>query len=395
MKAAIVVQRYGVEVNGGAETLARRMAELLAPEIDLEVLTTRALDYLTWANHYPEGVQTVNGVAVRRFSVSEPRDYARFEGACTTAYVFPDDLLLGRAWMHAQGPNAPGLLDHLRAEGEMYDAVAFVTYLYATTADGLPLVADRAVLVPTVHDEPPLRFSIFDELFARARLCLFSTQEERVLARERFGVTDERARVVGAGIDEYPEADASQFAERTGIDRPYALYVGRLDPSKGVTELVEYHSRYRRTSPDGLDLVLIGGGEVDLPVGEGFHVLGFVDEGLKHDALAGAEVVVCPSPYESLSLVQLEAWTHGRPTLSNAASPVLVGQTRRAGGGLWYESAGEYSEMLDFLTRTKPLATAIGAQGRQHVRATYNWERLRNEWLSALAHVAGTATLAR
>jgi glycosyltransferase involved in cell wall biosynthesis len=388
MRAAIVVQRYGLEVNGGAETLARRLAELLAPEIDLEVLTTCALDYLTWADHYPEGLQDLNGVAVRRFSVPDPRDLAAFDAACATAYAFPDDLALGRAWMHAQGPNSPALLEHLRIEGKNYDAVAFVTYLYATTAEGLPLLANRAVLVPTMHDEPPLRLSIFDELFARARLCLFSTPEERELARERFGVADDRARVVGAGIDEYPHADASRFAKQTGLDRPYALYVGRLDPAKGVTQLVDYHARYRETTPDGLDLVLIGGGELELPESDGFHALGFVDEELKHHAMAGAEVVVCPSPYESLSLVQLEAWTHGRPTLSNAASPVLVGQSQRAGGGLWYETADEYAEMLRFLAQAKPLAAAIGAQGGRHARAKYNWERLRDEWLAALTDVA-------
>ena len=118
------------------------------------------------------------------------------------------------------------------------------------------------------------------------------------------------------------------------------------------------------------------------------HRLGFVPEKVKHDALAGAEVVVCPSPYESLSLVQIEAWTHGRPTLSNAVSPVLVGQSRRSGGGLWYESDAEYAEMLDLLARRSPLARAIGRQGRRHARAAFSWDRVREAWLAALEEVA-------
>jgi hypothetical protein len=182
MKVALTVQRYGLEVHGGAESLARRMAELLVDHVELEVLTTCALDYLTWSDHYPPGLDDVNGVPVRRFSVPEPRDYEAFDEACVAAYEVPDDLVLGRNWMRAQGPHSPDLLKHLRTNGNEYDAVIFVTYLYATTADGLPLVADRAVLVPTMHDEPPLRLRIFDELFARARLCLFSTPEERELA---------------------------------------------------------------------------------------------------------------------------------------------------------------------------------------------------------------------
>ena len=193
MRAALVVQRYGTEVLGGAETLARRIAGLLAPHVDLTVLTTCALDYLTWANHYEPGEDEVNGVRVLRFPVSEPRDQKRFAKASERVYRAPQDIELGRAWMRAQGPNAPGLLDHLGSEASSYDAVAFVTYLYATTADGLPIVGERAVLCPTMHDEPPLRLAIFDEVFEKAGLCLFSTPEERELAAARFGVEDDRS----------------------------------------------------------------------------------------------------------------------------------------------------------------------------------------------------------
>ena len=145
MKVALAVQRYGVEVLGGAETLARRVAELIAPDVDLTVLTTCAVDYLTWADNYEPGEDSVNGVRVLRFPVQEPRASKAFEAASERAYASPKDRERGRAWMHAQGPNAPRLLEHLREEGRGYDAVVFVTYLYATTADGLPLVADRSV----------------------------------------------------------------------------------------------------------------------------------------------------------------------------------------------------------------------------------------------------------
>ena len=152
MKVALVVQRYGVEVLGGAETLARRIAELLTDEVELTVLTTCALDYLSWADSYPPGPDEVNGVPVLRFSVPEPRDLLEFDTATHLAYADPSDLEAGTAWMQAQGPNAPGLIEHLREHGASYDAVAFVTYLYATTADGLdPLwrfVLERA------RDEP-------------------------------------------------------------------------------------------------------------------------------------------------------------------------------------------------------------------------------------------------
>jgi glycosyltransferase involved in cell wall biosynthesis len=394
VKSALVVQRYGLEVNGGAEMLARRVAELVAPELELTVLTTCALDYLTWADHYPPGESDVNGVRVVRFPVPEPRDLRSFERVSSRAYAAPDDLELGREWVRAQGPHSPELLQHLEDRGAEYDAVAFVTYLYATTVEALPSVADRAVLLPAMHDEPPLALRVFDEVFAAPRLLLFSTPEEQQLAQHRFGVEAARSRIVGGGVDDHPDADAARFRDTYGIRRPYAVYVGRLDISKGVPFLVAAHAAYRALQPDGVDLVLLGGGSLPLPQEPWLHQLGFVSEEAKHDALAGAAAVVCPSPYESLSLVQIEAWTHGRPTVANAASPVLVGQSRRSGGGLWYRDATEYAAMLDLLARTPPLADAIGRQGRRHAEANFSWEFVRTAWLSAFADAAAAGTQA-
>jgi glycosyltransferase involved in cell wall biosynthesis len=386
-RVGLVVQRYGPEVNGGAEQLARRVARLLAGELDLTVLTTCALDYRTWANHYAPGEQDVEGVRVVRFRVARERDGAAFDALCARAYAAPQDAELARRWMDAQGPDAPGLLEHLRDEGGGYDAVAFVTYLYRTTADGIGLVRDRALLAPTLHDEPPARLALFPAVFDAARAFVFLTEEERELARERFSVGDRRAFVAGWGLDPPPPSDPARMGA-VGVTRPYAACVGRIDLSKGVGDLVEHHARYRRAVPDGLDLVLVGGGDAPLPRNPWLHRLGFVDEPVKHDALAGAAVVVLPSPYESLSLVQLEAWAHGRPTLANAASPVLVGQSRRAGGGLWYRDSDEYAAMLDLLARARPLAAAIGRQGRRWTAENGGWDRVRAVWLDALALAA-------
>src|SRR5262245_60280364 len=117
-RVAVVVHRYGLEVGGGAETLARLIAELLNDACDLTVLTTCALDYVTWADHYPAGESRVNDVRVLRFPVPRPRDPLAFDRISLRAYERPEDLELGREWMEAQGPVAPGLLEHLEAAGD-------------------------------------------------------------------------------------------------------------------------------------------------------------------------------------------------------------------------------------------------------------------------------------
>ena len=74
MKLAVVVQRYGADINGGAELHARYVAEHLSQHADVAVLTTCARDYVTWRDDYPPGTEIVNGVPVRRFRVDHARD---------------------------------------------------------------------------------------------------------------------------------------------------------------------------------------------------------------------------------------------------------------------------------------------------------------------------------
>jgi glycosyltransferase involved in cell wall biosynthesis len=390
---AIVVQRYGNEVNGGAELHARLIAELLDGRVHVTVLTTCALDYRTWADHYPPGPDRVNGVEVLRFPVDEPRDEAAFDALSVRVLGGADrGPAAEERWMRAQGPRCSALVDHLAQSRPRYDAVAFFTYLYAHAHDGLPAVADRALLVPELHEDPPLKLAIYDRVFALPRLLLMNTEEERDLARRRFGVPEERCRVVGVGVDPPPAgADPDRFRQRHGVRRPYALCLGRVDPSKGSAELVAHHDAYRRTGAGGLDLVMLGRAVMPLPDRKWLHAPGFVSDEDKHDALAGAAAVVLPSHYESLSIAMLEAWSHGVATLSNGNTPVLVGQSRRSGGGLWYRDAEEYALGLGLLERRPPLAAALGRQGRRWVRERLSWDRVRAAWMEALGEVARAA----
>jgi glycosyltransferase involved in cell wall biosynthesis len=299
-------------------------------------------------------------VYVLRFSVPAPRVIERFDRWYTAAVAGGLGVAGQERWMREQGPNAPDLLEHLDRHGAGYDAVVFVPYLYATTWDGLPLVAERSVLIPALHDEPPAAFPIMDRTFRLARGIAFSTPEERDFCRERFGPLRARTALVGAGVERPPAV-----APRSG-GSPYVLYLGRVDPSKGCVDLIRAHREALLARPDTPRLVLAGHVVMEVPPARWLEAPGFVDESEKHALLAGATVLVLPSPYESLSLAVMEAWTHGRPALVSARSPVLVGQLRRAGGGLWYEDDLEYAEALGRLLDDPALATRLGAQGRRY-----------------------------
>jgi glycosyltransferase involved in cell wall biosynthesis len=360
LRLAVVVPRYGPDLGGGAEGLARWVASWLARRHDVTVVTTCAHDYRTWADHYPAGDTTDGDIAVRRFPVPVPRVPERFDRWYEAARRGELGVAGLTRWMREQGPHSPGLLDHLDREGSGYDAVLFVPYLYATTWEGLPLVADRSLLIPALHDEPPAHFPIMDRTFRLARGIAFSTPEERDFCRERFGVLAARTRLVGMGVEPAPAAIAP------ATEDPYVLYLGRIDPSKGCADLVRMHRTAFRTHAAVPRLVMAGRPAMDLPREPWLDVRGFVEEDEKQALLAGATALVLPSPYESLSVAVLESWTQGRPVIVSGRSPVLVGQVRRASGGLWYGDWAEYAECVVRLVDDPAGADRLGRQGRRY-----------------------------
>jgi len=371
---AFVVQRYGPEITGGSESLARAVAERLTAAYRITVYTTCARDYVTWRNELPAGDSEVAGVRVRRFAVEEERDLDAFNRY--------SDELYGRArtheeevqWLRRQGPYTPRLIEALEPEASTYRAVVFFTYLYYPTYWGLRgAAAARSVLVPTTHDEPPLRFGIYDEVFARARAFAFLTPAEEALVRARFDLRGRPAAVAGMGVDVPASVDAAAFRRKHEVDRPYALYAGRIDAGKGCAELIAHYARYRARGGTA-DLILIGTLAMTLPPVPGLRHLGYLPEDEKHAALAGASVVACPSPYESLSIALLEGFAVGTPGLVNAASAVLQEHCLRSNAGLFYGDGDEFAEALQRLMDDPALRRALGDSGRRYVAASYRWD---------------------
>jgi glycosyltransferase involved in cell wall biosynthesis len=371
---AIVVQRYGPEVTGGSEALARAVAERLAAQYRVTVLTTCALDYVSWRNELAAGTEIVGGVEVRRFPVEEERDLGDFNRFSETLYGRPHGREDEIDWLRRQGPYAPALIRELEVSRGRFHATMFFTYLYYPTFWGLKAASEHSVLVPTTHDEPPLRFEIYREMFALPRAFAFLTSPEEALVRSRFPLAGRPARVAGIGVEALGAPDVAAFRSRHDVADSYVLYAGRIDAGKGCAEMVEFYSRYRAEDPHTPDLLLIGKLAMPLPDVKGVRYLGYLPEEEKAAALAGAELVLCPSPYESLSIVLLEGFALGVPGLVNGRSAVLQDHCRRANGGLYYESADEFVEAFGLLVRDRELRRAMGENGRRYVRENYRWD---------------------
>ena len=403
MRLLFVVQRYGHEVAGGAERFARDFATNLRTRgIDVEVLTSRAKNYMDWADHYDEGEQLIDGVPVERLSIVQTRSDRLFSPLHYRVINGrkPIPLHLQEAWMEMQGPRLVGFQDEIARRAAGVDAVVFFTYLYYTTWSGLPIASAETatILHPTAHDEAPLYLPLFEFTFRLPHGFGFLTEEELGLVRRRFGVQQPFA-VTGVGIDLDATGDGDRFRERAGLgDRPYLLYVGRLDPHKGAIELYDHFVTYKRRNPGPLALAIVGEPVVPLDPHPDVVVTGFVEEQAKHDAFAGCIAFVMPSYFESFSIVLVEAWSHRKPALVQGRCEVLTGQARRSGAALPYVGYAEFEAAVDLVTADARLRATLGERGRAYAERRYDWHvvmRIYETFLASLLAARPRARLSR
>jgi glycosyltransferase involved in cell wall biosynthesis len=432
VKIAFIVQRYGTEVLGGSEYHCRLVAERLVDQHDVDVLTTCARDYITWKNEYPEGSDRVRGVTVRRFASARTRDLAAFNKYSEWIFNNPHSRADEMEWLKQQGPWCPALVEYVRRHHQQYDVLIFFTYLYAPTVLGLEVSPARSVLVPTSHDEPAIRLEIYREVFSRPAAILFNTESERRFIHRMFEDRPLLEEIVGVGVDipqhqpyprmpepvddegaaPAPDADngaagppaeeaspardfpshllarGAVFRRRHRLYGPLMLYGGRIDPGKGCEELIEYFSAYVRDGGEGT-LALMGVKLMSLPEEPFIRFAGLLSDRERMQALEAATVVVVPSPFESLSLLALEAFAVGTPVLVNARSEVLVEHCLRSNAGLFYADGDEFVECLKLLVSDARLRAAMGRNGRDYVRHHYRWDVVLGKYERTFAKIRG------
>lgn len=384
MKVAVVVQRYGAEINGGAEQHARYIAERLARHVEVEVLTTCATDYITWRNDLPPGEDRVHGVVVRRFPVTRERDPIDFGRASGAVFARRHSIRDELAWLEAEGPTSPALVDYIRAREAAFDFFLFFSVRYYHAFHGVRAVPGKAILVPTAERDAAIGLGIFGPVFRGVRALMYNSHEERALIHAVSGNGQVPGIVVGVGSMIPQGANAERFRRKTGIRDRFALYIGRVDENKGCRELFAYFEQYCAAPASRLRLVLIGNPVIPVPDHPRIHHLGFVSDEEKYDALAASDLLVMPSYLESLSMAVLEAWALGRPVLVNGACDVLRGQVVRSNGGLYYENIEEFFEALRAMETAPALAAALGRSGRAYFDRHYAWPVIERKYIDML-----------
>jgi glycosyltransferase involved in cell wall biosynthesis len=388
MKVAFVVQRYGLDINGGAELHCRWIAEHMRKHWEVSVLTTKARDYITWKDHYPSSREEVNGVEVRRFPVARTRDPERFgklqRHITENEHTRRDEL----EWLKEEGPYSPELIGHIRAHAGDFDFFVFFSYRYYHSYWGIQAVPRKSILVPTAERDAVIRFHLFKELFRKPRALVYNSVEERGMIQALSGNGHIPGEVVGVGT-EIPEAYSESGFRRTfGLEDDYLIYIGRVDQNKGCPELFDFFLRFKRETGSGIRLVLVGSSVIKIPPHPDIVFLGYLSEEDKFAALKGAHVLVMPSFYESLSMVTLEAWALGKPVLANARCDVLLGQARRSRAGLYYGNYPEFRDALRLLLADAKLRRSMGRHGQRYFKENYTWGAIEGKYLDLVRRVS-------
>ncbi|MFK7823687.1 MAG: glycosyltransferase family 4 protein [Oligoflexales bacterium] len=431
MKVAFVVARYGAEVNGGAELHCRMIAERLKNEWDIEILTSCALDYIHWSNHYTKGLCDVNGVKTRRFEVDYERPintFNSFYNLLVSLHIFKHnedirldtnehlDHLFDRnnsfkhslipeilssevsklinplesIWMKLQGPYSSEMLAYIDEHKRDYDVFVFFSANYCSTYFGLQIVADRSILVPTMHREACISFNLFKDFFKLPKFILYNTVEEMQFAGREFPHSREIPHdFVGVGVN--PRSERSNYenfgCRNFSIRGPYILYLGRIDQSKGCLDLCHYFVNFNKKIGGHLTLVFAGKKICELPNRDDVVHVGFVSDQEKIHLIQDSLVVCIPSLFESLSMVLLEAWSLNTPTLVNGNCDVLKGHNTRGSGGFYYYNESDFQRFLHLMLENPALRISLGHEGRKYVNENYRWATILEKYRNSAAKV--------
>lgn len=388
-RICFVVQRYGMEVNGGAELHCRQLAEHLKSKYDdITVLTSKAIDYITWRNEYKSDEEDINGVHVIRFPVVHERDQNEFN-TINARFLYggvPFTEEEEREWVDKQGPAIPSLIEYLRDNKDNYDVFIFFTYLYYQTMLGVVEVADKAIVIPTAHDEPWLRMRLAHRMFNSPRFFFYNTEEERQMVHSRFHNERIPSDLGGTGVDLPKVIDGNRFREKyknkgLGEGKHFLLYIGRIDEGKNCDVLFQYFKEYKKHCHRDLKLVLMGKAVIPIPKDRDIVSLGFVSDQDKFDGIKAADIFVLPSRNESLSMVVLESMSVGTPVMVNGACNVLKSHCLKSNGALWFTNCQEFEKVIDFyedIENTDKIKRMV-QNSKKYVDENYQWNKIINK----------------
>lgn len=383
-KIGFVIPWYGENIPGGAENSLKGIVEhLRSAGMDVEILTTRVKQFDSdWnKNYYPKGIQLINNVPVRRFNVTKGnrrnfRD-VNLKLMNHLQITYEEEEIFLRECV-----NSKALYEYIREHQAEYDLFVFTPYMFGTTYYGVQEVWEKAVLIPCFHDESYFYMKHFKEVFSKVKGMVFMSEQEKLLAESVYRIDGVQKAVLGTGVNIENIGNAISFRKKYNIEKPFLLYAGRKDVGKNVNLLLEYYKNYVLRKGADIELVLIGGGQIEIPdaIRANVHDLGYLPMQDKYDAYAAALVLCNPSNNESFSIVIMESWICGRPVLVSENCAVTKDFVKRAQGGLYFKDYADFEGTLNYFLQHSDVAEIMGQNGKCFVEQNFAWDVIRDRY---------------
>lgn len=403
-KVAVVIPWFGKDISGGAETAAYGLVQALqtyAPDIQVEVLTTTLPEFAQhWnAPTHPAGTQEEDGILVRRFD-PDCRDRHFFDfvngqilmPGSTKELLLPDNTyrsplpaclesyyLMRMVW-------SSSLVTFIEENWDEYEAFAFIPYMFATTVAGCAAAGSKSILIPCLHDERYACMRLYSRVFAKVASVLCHVRSEAALFSHFYPQAPQpQALGVQVNTDVEP-GDPDRFRSKYGIRGPFILYAGRQVSGKNVPLLIDYFRAFRQTHEQwsGVQLVLIGKGDLDYSNEPGVRALGFIPPQDKIDAYRAATALAMLSVNESFSIVMMEAWLQETPAIVSSECPVTRDHIFDSGGGEAVANADEFGLVLSRWLEQPQGAQQQGRKGREYVLANFTATIIAERFRDAL-----------
>lgn len=305
------------------------------------------------------------------------------------------------------GVNVPGspLLDWMAAGAGVVHLTNQVRRMVRRAAVTATVHDMTAAMLPELHTAANVRADAFfaERVLRRAAGLIAVSENTRADAVRMLRLDERRIEViypgVAAGFSRARRAGAETLARRYGIERPYALFVGTIEPRKNVDLLLDAWAQLGAATREEFELVLIGpaGWASEKTVARlarparGVRYLGYVPERDLPALTAAASVFVYPSLYEGFGFPVAQAMAAGVPVItSNVSSlPEVTGDAALL---VDPRSAGELRDALVRLLGSAPLRERLAAAGRERA-ARYCWQECARRSLRFFERVHGGGAL--
>jgi glycosyltransferase involved in cell wall biosynthesis len=315
-------------------------------------------------------------------------EYTVFAGAgappVAGAQVRRTRLPTHRPWVRLVWEQLLQPLALVRVRPDLLHSLAFVSPLLATYP-GVVTVYDLSFrLMPEKF--PPAQRLYLNTFTAhsvrRARRVIAISESTRADVVRLLGVPEDKVDVAYPGLGPefrpLPHAEVEQFRRRRGLPERFVLYLGTLEPRKGLATLLRAMPALRAAHP-GLHLVLAGGqgwGYAELfqlvpalGLAGAVHWPGYVPAGELPWWYNAAAVFAYTSTYEGFGIPVIEALACGRPVVTTSVSAL----PEAAGDAALLVPPGDAPALAEALGRALALPSEQLARGPAHA-ARFNWE---------------------